>query len=100
MAVAVDDVLCLSRALWVRRFDFAGRDAAATRNVSGVAPGGTLAVGAGARRLASFPGRYIKDVQFSSSGRLECMLLSRIMRHVVAIHHVVIPIALTLLQYG
>jgi len=102
MAVAVDDVLCLSRALWVRRFDVAGRDAAATRNVSGVAPGSMFVAGAGAgaRGLAPFSGRYIKDVQFSSSGRLDGMLLSWIMRHVVAVHHVVVPIALALLQYG
>jgi len=98
MAVALDDVLRLSRALWVRRLDVTWRDSTATRDVSGVASRSTLVAGAGARSLGALWKRYVQDVQFAASGGFDSVLLSRIVGHLVAVHHVVVPIALSLLQ--
>jgi len=94
--VGLDEVGGLAGALGLGALNGSGGQSAALRHVAGVAAGRTLGR-AGAGRLAGWD---IEDVELAAGGGLDGELARGIVGDVIAVHHVVEPVALALLQDG
>lgn len=94
--VGLDKVGGLAGALGHGALNSSGGQTAALRHVAGVAAGSALGR-AGAGGLAGWD---IEDVELAAGGGLDGELARGVVGDVVAVHHVVEPVALALLQDG
>jgi len=101
LELSLDDGLGLTGTLGTRRLDVAGSNTTTGGDLARVTARGTLAGRrAVAGRSLGLAGGNIEDVELAAGGWLDGVLLGWIVRDVVSVHHVVVPVALTLLEDG